>query len=628
MTRVERSPDLLFAPPALEFERRTDGSILMRSADPLGESARCVGEWLEHWGRTAPEKDFLLERGEDGRWQGVTYGEALARVRRIAAHLLRLDLSAERTVAILSENSVDAGLLALAAMHVGVPAAFVSPAYSLMTRDYTKLEAIIELLEPGLIYAADVRRFGPALTQVRRRWDVPIMTATGSDDPSGLHTLPFSTLLECADEAAVEQAYLGITPDTVAKLLLTSGSTGTPKAVINTHRMLCANQQAIAQVWPFTDRTPPVVVDWLPWSHTFGSNHNFNLILRTGGTLYIDAGRPAPGLIDGTLANLREIAPTVYFNVPRGYDMLVSALRADDHLRRTFFSRMQVIFYAAAALPQHLWAALGELAHATLGEPVALVSAWGSTETAPLATSCHFQAERSGVIGLPVPGCELKLVPSQSKLEVRVKGPHVTPGYWRRPDLTARHFDAEGYYCIGDAVRFVDVESPERGLEFDGRVAEDFKLDSGTWVNVGALRVAAVATLAPIAQDIVIAGADRSEVGFLIFPNTAACRELCDELPGDAAAAAVYSHPAVRRRVAEGLAALARHGGGTSTYATRALLLVEAPSIDAGEITDKGYINQRAVLARRAAQVEQLYSGEASDPLIVRLAAARPRVRP
>jgi feruloyl-CoA synthase len=609
MTGIERDPARLFAPPALEVERRTDGSLLLRSPIELGHYPRCIGEHLEHWGRAEPDRAFLLERAGDGQWRRVTYGEALAMVRRIAAGLLRRRLSVERPVAILCDNCINAAMLSLAAMHVGVPVAFISPAYSLLSRDYAKLAGIVTLLRPGLLVVADRAKFGPALDAIHDLHSAEVIAARD------LETLLGSD----ADENAVERAFAAVAPGTVAKLLFTSGSTGEPKGVINTQRMLCANQQAKAQIWPFLAHSPPVLVDWLPWSHTFGGNHNFNLVLSSGGTLYIDDGRPMPGLIDRTVANLREIAPTVYFNVPRGYDMLVAALQADDTLRRNFFSRLQVIFYAAAALPQHLWETLERLARDTVGEPVTLVSAWGSTETAPLATSCHYRADRSGVIGLPIPGCELKLVANAEKLEVRVRGPQVTPGYWRRPDLTASQFDEEGFYCIGDAVRFVDSANPVRGLEFDGRVSEDFKLDSGTRVNVGKLRVQAIAALAPLAQDIVVAGHDRREIGFLVFPNVAACRACCSDLPADAPVASIVAHESVRQRIAAGLAILAAQGQGSSTFATRAVLLIEPPSIDAGEITDKGYINQRAVLARRASWVERLFADEPGDGSTIRL---------
>ena len=405
----------------------------------------------------------------------------------------------------------------------------------------------------------------------------------------------------------VAKAFAAVTPDTIAKFLFTSGSTGTPKAVINTQRMLTSSQQAKAQTWSFLEDRGEnlVILDWLPWSHTFGANHNFNLVLRNGGTLYVDGGKPAPGLFATSLANLRSVMPTVYFNVPRGFDMLIAALRSDDELRRRFFSEVKFAFYAGAALPQNLWDALEELSIKTVGRALPMVSAWGSTETSPLATDCHFQAQRSGNIGVPIPGTELKLVPSGDKLEVRVRGPNVTPGYWKAPELTAQAFDAEGFYLIGDAVTFADPARPELGLFFDGRVAEDFKLNSGTWVSVGTLRVAGIAALAPLAQDIVVTGHGSDEVRFLVFPNIAACRAHAG-LPDSADVKDVIGHDKVRGTIAQGLAKLKAQSGNSSGHATRALLLAEPASVDGGEITDKGYINQRAVLTRRSQAVATL----------------------
>jgi feruloyl-CoA synthase len=616
MPSARRDPSRLFLPPAVQLERRSGGVTLLRSPVPLEPCPPSIGADLERWARIAPDRPFLQERGPDGAWRGPTWGAGLDLVRRIATGLLERDLGPDRPVVILSDNAVEHGLLTLAAMHVGIPVAPVSPAYSTMSADFAKLRAIVALARPGLIYVADPERYAPALRALRAGSDVEVVAGTGSVE-SGV--TPFAALTGRRDDAAVDARFGAVGPDTVAKLLFTSGSTGDPKGVINTQRMLSVNQQARTQVWPFLLEEPPVIVDWLPWSHTFGGNHNFNLVVRHGGTLYIDGGRPVPALFGQTVANLREIAPTIYFNVPRGYDMLVTALRGDSELRRNFFSRIRIVFYAAAALPQHLWEALDELARATVGEPVVLTSAWGSTETAPLAADCHFQADRSGVIGLPVPGTELKLVPNGTKQEVRVRGPNVTPGYWRRPDLTASHFDEEGFYRIGDAVRLADPDDPARGLLFDGRVSEDFKLDSGTWVNVGTLRVAAIAALAPVAQDVVVAGHDRSEIGFLVFPNLPACRELCGAIGKDAPVSAVLAEPAVRRAVGAGLAALRRTGQGTSSYGTRAILLAEPASIDAGEITDKGYLNQRAVLTHRAALVEALYQAD-DHPGVIRIA--------
>lgn len=593
----------MFATPAISADRRADGSIVLRSTAPLRDSARCVGDWLEHWARQAPDRIFLGDRASvDVPWTTVTYREAVRQVRGTAAWILAQGLSAERPLVILSDNSVEHALCALAAQHVGVPSASISPAYSLMSKDFDKLKSMIKLLGPGAIYVSSVKPFAAALAAIAPLHSAAIVSGEAGDS----NAIPFRTIATTVETPDVEKAFAAITPDTIAKFLFTSGSTGTPKAVINTQRMLTSSQQAKAQTWSFLEAAGDLVIlDWLPWSHTFGANHNFNLVLRNGGTLYVDGGKPAPGLFATSLANLRSVMPTVYFNVPRGFDMLIAALRGEDELRRKFFGEVKFAFYAGAALPQNLWDALEELSLQTAGRVLPMVSAWGSTETSPLATDCHFQAKRSGNIGVPIPGTELKLVPSGDKLEVRVRGPNVTPGYWKAPELTAQAFDAEGFYLIGDAVTFADPAKPELGLFFDGRVAEDFKLNSGTWVNVGNLRVAGIAALAPLAQDIVVSGHGGDEVRFLVFPNIAACRALAG-LPESAGVNEVIGHDKVRSGIAQGLAKLKAQGSNSSGHATRALLLAEPASVDGGEITDKGYINQRAVLTRRASAVATL----------------------
>lgn len=595
----------LFATPAITVDRRADGSIIVKSTVPLQPAARCVGDWLEHWARQTPQKVFLAERAKvDAPWTTVTYSEALRQVRAAASWILAQGLSAQRPLVILSDNSIDHALLALAAMHAGVPAAAISPAYSLISRDFDKLKSMIALLDPGAIYVSSTKPFAAALAAIEPLHRAVIVTGEADSGDA----MSFRRIAATPESDAVAKAFAAVGPDTIAKFLFTSGSTGTPKAVINTQRMLTSSQQAKAQTWSFLENAGDdlVILDWLPWSHTFGANHNFNLVLRNGGTLHIDGGKPAPGLFATSLANLRSVMPTVYFNVPRGFDMLIAALRDDDELCRRFFGEVKFAFYAGAALPQNFWDAIEELSIRTVGRALPMVSAWGSTETSPLATDCHFQARRSGNIGVPIPGTELKLVPSGDKLEVRVRGPNVTPGYWKATDLTAQAFDAEGFYLIGDAVTFADPDRPELGLFFDGRVAEDFKLNSGTWVSVGTLRVAGIAALAPLAQDIVVTGHGGDHVRFLIFPNIAACRALAG-LPDSADASEVIGHDRVRAGIAAGLARLkAQAGGSSSTHATRALLLAEPASVDGGEITDKGYINQRAVLTRRAAAVAVL----------------------
>jgi len=572
---------LRFAPATVDVERRADGTVVLRSPQPLRAYEKSVGEWLVKWARQAPERVFLAERAGD-TWRRVAYAQALDAARRIGQALLERGLGPEKPVAILADNSVDHALLALGAMHAGVPVAPISPAYSLMSKDFAKLKAIFELLRPGLVWTGDSPRFAPALAAV------------------GMEATPIGRLLEKEAGARVDEAYARVGPETVAKVLFTSGSTGLPKGVINTQRMLVSNQQMLAQVWPFLEDRVQTIVDWLPWNHTFGGNFCFNLVLRNGGALYVDGGKPAPGLIEATAKNLAEISPTVYFNVPRGFDLLMPMLEADAALRRSFFRELDMVFYAGAALPQNLWERLEKLAVAEKNGELAMLSSWGSTETAPSAAAVHYHIERAGVIGLPNPGCELKLVPAAGKLEVRVRGPNVTPGYYRREDLTREAFDAEGYYRIGDAMKFADPAVPEKGLVFDGRVAEDFKLTSGTWVHTGAVRVKLIAAGNPVIQDAVITGHDRDQVGALVFLSPAA-KDLASG--------------AVRAKVAAALRALAGEGG-SSMHPVRALLLEEPPSIDAGEITDKGYINQRAVLERRAALVERLHA-QAEDPAVI-----------
>ncbi len=599
---------LAFAPPAVDVETLADGSLVLRSPMPLGDHPPKLGLLLEHWATAAPQRSFLAERDGDG-WREVSYAEARVAVRALAQALLDRGLGPQRPLVILSDNGVDNGLLQLAAMHAGIPAVPVSPAYSLMSRDHAKLRHIFELVTPGVVFVADGTRFASALDAVGLDGCELVVRA---NPPTGLAATPLADLLATPSGSGVDKAFAAVGPDSVAKILFTSGSTGLPKGVINTQRMLCSNQQAIAQLWPFLAEKPPVVVDWLPWNHTFGGNHNFNMVLRHGGTLYVDGGKPMPGLIETTVANLKSIAPTLYFNVPRGFDVLLPYLEQDAGLRDRFFSRLDLIFYAGAALPQSLWTRLEALSVAARGVRVPMVSAWGSTETAPMVTTVHFPIERAGVIGLPAPGSAVKLVPNGAKQELRVTGPNVTPGYWRRPDLTAQAFDADGWYCIGDAGRLEDPARPERGIVFDGRVAEDFKLLSGTWVHAGVLRVTAIAAGAPVIQDAVVTGHDREEVGLLVFPNLVGCKTLCPEAGDDAAA--LLRCAAVRARLREGFAAYNAEHGASSRRIARLLLMSEPPDIDANEITDKGYINQGAVLERRADLVARLYAAGADDP--------------
>ncbi|HEV7506760.1 MAG TPA: feruloyl-CoA synthase [Thermoanaerobaculia bacterium] len=616
MTKAPFKP-LSLAPVAIETRSLPGGGLVLRSRHELRPYASRLGDLLHHWARAAPDRVFLAERAGEGDWRRVTYGAALGAVERIGSALLERGLDETRPVALLSDNGIDHGLLQLAAMQAGIPAVPVSPAYSLLAEDHAQLRYILELVRPGLVYAADGARYASALKTAAAAGHAELVV--GANPPDGLGAILFGALQVPDRGPALDTRFAATGPDTLAKILFTSGSTGKPKGVLNTQRMLCSNQQALAQAWPFLEDRPPLIVDWLPWSHTFGGNHNFNLVLRNGGTLYIDSGKPAPGLIEATVRNLREVPSTFHFNVPRGYEMLIPHLERDEVLREAFFRDLDAIFYAAAALPQPLWEKLEDLSILATGRRVVMLSAWGSTETAPSATQVHFLIERAGVIGLPGAGTEIKLAPVESKLELRVKGPNVTPGYWKRSELGREVFDEDGFLKTGDAGKLADPRDPSQGILFDGRLAENFKLTSGTWVHVGELRLEILAAAAPLVQDVVVTGHDRQEIGLLVFPNPAGCQSLCPGAAADASLAELIRRPEVHSRLAACLAAHNLTHASSSRRIARALLLAEPPSIAAGEITDKGYVNQRAVLERRTALVDQLYAGEPAPELIVLL---------
>ncbi len=606
------------APAEVVVERRSDGTALLRSPRALPPFPRRITARLLHWAAVAPDRLFLAQRDVARQWRTLTYAQTLAAVRALAASLLDREPSPERPIAILSGNDIEHALIGLAAMHVGIPYAPISVPYSLLSQDFGKLRAIIEILTPGLVFAADGKAFERAIAAA-----VPsaVEVAVSVNPPAGRPAILFADLTERQPTAAVDAAHAGVGPETIAKILFTSGSTGQPKGVINTQRMLCANQTMIRAGMPFLAEEAPVVVDWLPWNHTFGGNHNFGLALDNGGSLYIDEGKPLPGAIETTVRNLRDIAPTIYFNVPKGFEMLLPHLKADRLLRARFFSRLKVLFYAGAGLAQHVLDELQDLAVETTGERIIFLSSLGSTETAPAALACTWETRRTGNIGLPLPGVDLKLVRCGEKFEARLKGANITPGYWRAPALTAAAFDEEGFYRIGDALKFADPGDPAQGLLFDGRLAEDFKLATGTWVSVGPLRAEFIAHCAPLVRDVVLAGAERDEVTALVFPDLDACRRSASDLTADAAATAVLAHARVRGAFVRLLDGLAEPARGTSRRIARAILLAEPPSLDRGEMTDKGSINQRAVLAHRAASVEELYADPPPPHVLVARAA-------
>lgn len=610
----KRGEGLRFAKPEVAIEPLSGGGMILRSRVPLGPIPRCIGEWLERWARAAPERPFLVERDHAGAWRSLTYGAALAAARSIGQALLQRALGPERPIMILSENSIAHGVLMLGAMHVGIPVIPVSTAYSLRSLDFATLRGIVGLAQPGLVFAEDGALYGNAIAALGLK-EAELVVAR--NPPRGLAATDFASLLAAEPGAEVNRAYRRVGPDTVAKILFTSGSTGDPKGVINTQRMLCSNQESYAAGWPFLDERPPVFLDWLPWSHTFAGNSNFNMVLRNGGAYYLDSGKPLPGLIEQTLANLREISPTMYFGVPAGYAMLLDHLERDADLAEHFLRELDLLFYAGAALPQSSWDRLEALCDRILGRRLPMLSGWGTTETAPMATLVQERIPRAGNVGIPGPGTEIKLVPNGDRLEIRVRGPNVTPGYWRRPDLTQALFDEDGFYRPGDAARLAVPEDPDRGLLFDGRIAENFKLSSGTWVNVGALRIALIAACDPVVADAVVTGHDRDEIGLILFPSLAGCRSLCPHAPPDAPLERLIGEGAVREALGRGLGRHNAQAGGSSRRVARALLVAEPPSIDRGEITDKGYINQRAVLRNRAELVALLHASPASPDIVV-----------
>ncbi len=581
------------------------------STEPLGQYPARMTDCLATGARRHPDRVLAAQRGADGNWVEITYSEMLARARAIGQALRDRGLSAQRPLAILSGNDLEHLQLSLGAMWAGIPFCSVSPPYSLVSTDFGKLRHVFEVLTPGLVYAADGAAFAraigavvPADTEVvTRDGNLPGRQATGFD---ALARTPVTD---------VDAAQDTVGPETLVKFLFTSGSTHQPKAVPTTHRMLCSNQQMLRQTIPDFTREPPVLVDWLPWNHTFGSSHNVGIVLYNGGTLYIDDGKPVPGKFEETLRNLREIAPTAYFNVPKGWEELGLALERDAALRETFFSRVRVYFFGGAGLSQQAWDRLERVTQAHYGERIRIMAGLGMTETSPCCLFTTVPIMRAGYVGTPAPGCEVKLVPVNGKLEARFRGPHVMQGYWRMPETPAQPvFDEEGFYRSGDALKFVDPDRPELGFMFDGRIAEDFKLSSGTFVSVGPLRARVLAAGAPYIQDVAIAGMNRDDIGLLVFPRMDDCRRLSGLSPS-ASHREVLAAPAVRSVFGQLLKTLNASGTGSATRVARLLLLDEPPSLDCGEITDKGTLNQRAVLTHRSALVDALYSENCAEAI-------------
>lgn len=605
---MPRYRPMVFGVTRAQLRSGEGGTQYLRADQALQSYAVRMTDRLVHWATTDPDRVFMARReraadGAAGDWKQVRYGEALQAARSIGQALLDRGLSPDKPVAILSENSLEHALLALGCLYAGIPHCPVSPAYSTVSQDYDKLRHVLDTLTPGLVFATDARYVKAIAAAVPA--DVEVVLGTG--DVPGRNVTPWEQLLATDPKPQVDAAMQATGPDTITKFLFTSGSTKLPKAVINTHRMWCANQQQMRQSMPVLAEEPPVLVDWLPWNHTFGGNHNVGLTIYNGGTLYIDDGKPTPALMQETLRNLREIAPTVYFNVPTGFEAIAHAMKADAELRRKLLSRVRMFFYAGAALAQPVWDLLHEVQEAEVGERIVMGTGLGMTESSPFAIFITSPEVKSGYLGLPTPGMELKLVPVDGKTEVRYKGPNVTPGYWRAPQETAEHFDEEGFFQTGDAVQWIDENDIHKGLKFDGRIAEDFKLATGTFVSVGPLRARIIAAGAPYVQDAVITGLNRNEVGALLFP-TPAVRKLAG-LPDDAPLQTVLESTPVQAQFQKVVNALAAQATGSANRVARLHLMHEPPSIDKGEVTDKGSINQRAVLKHRDAMVQALHDG-------------------
>ncbi|OJF99836.1 feruloyl-CoA synthase [Rhizobium sp. 58] len=604
MTERHREKVKLWSP-NLDWEQRSDGTLIVRRQDPLGSYPRCMTERFVHWAESDPDRVWMAARVDDGRWRKVTYGAALDMIRCIGQSLLDLGLSLDRPLLIISENTIEHALIALGAQHVGIPSAAVTPAYATADPGYSKLRDIARQMTPGAVFTEDGLAFEQPIGAVFSI-GLPVISVR-NPAPTRRSSMPFGELLESQPRRDVDRAYLAIGPDTVAKFLFTSGTTGTPKAVTQTQRMLCANQEMVADCYAFLRDEPPIIIDWAPWTHTAAGNKVFNLVIYNGGTFYLDRGKPTPALIHETIANLGEISPNWYFNVPAGYEMLVDAMRRDEGLRDSFFRNLKILMYAGASMAQHTWDALLELSVKATGGQVLICTGLGSTETGPFALFCTEPQDKPGNIGIPAQGITLKLVPIEDKYELRLKGPNITPGYWRDARLTTEAFDEEGFYMIGDAVRLAVPGDPTGGFYFEGRTAENFKLRTGTWVSVGKIRADLVDQFGGLIRDVVITGEDRAELGALIIPVPDALR---DALTGadDLSHEAMYAHPDVRALLAARLAEHQRRASASSTRVMRLLLLHEPPRPDRGEITDKGSLNQRALRAYRADLIEELYT--------------------
>lgn len=592
-----------FGPTKTHKKQLENAVVHFKNEQVLGDFPTKITDKLEHWAKNKPEHTFIGRRNLVTKdWEKLSYAETLEKAKSIAQYLINLEFTSDETIVILSENSLEHALLVLASVHIGITYTPISPPYSLVSDDFGKLKHCLELMTPKVIFAQSGKVYHKALELSKTLFpNVIIITADGEN---GVY---FQEILNTKPTADVDAAAAKVNADTIAKVLFTSGSTGLPKGVMNHHGMWCANLQQITQVLPFMEQQPPVFIDWLPWNHTFGSNHNFGLALYNGGTILIDDGKPTPKGIEETVQNLREISPTAYFNVPKGFEMLIPYLEKEPALRENFFKNLNILFYAGASLAQPVWNRLEELAVVTIGKKIPIITGLGCTESGPSAMFANWGGAFSGLLGVPVAGMDVKLIPDGDKVEARYKAPNVTKGYWRNPEATAAAFDEEGYYKTGDAVKFLDENNPDKGLVFDGRIAEDFKLSTGTWVNVGVLKAKVISTGSPIIQDVVLAGLDKEYIGAILFLNVDACRKLANLSP-EISNKEAFLHVEVGKFINNWLVEFNKTSTGSSTVIKKYVIALEPPSIDLGEITDKGSLNQRAVLKHRVDLVNKMYS--------------------
>ncbi|NIB38733.1 feruloyl-CoA synthase [Pseudomaricurvus alkylphenolicus] len=598
----------VFAPVEVRRTDNNDGSFTLTQSLQLGTYEKSLGAYLRRWATDKPHHIFLGERSDAERWRTLNYSQVLTKVESIAQYYLNIGLSQHKPVMILSENSIDNALLSLAAMYVGIPVAPISSAYSLMSKDFLKLKSVYAQVRPGLVYAGDLERYQRALRALDLSGVTVVSSSTGTAD---IEAVSIDAMQDTPPGSLVQSSYERVGHDSVAKIMFTSGSTGDPKGVITTQNMMLSNQQAIGQVWPFLTEEAPVLLDWLPWSHTFGGSLNFNMALFNGGSFYIDEGKPLPSELEYTTRNIKDISPTIYMGVPKGFGELIPRLEADDELKAAFCHRLKLVFSAGAAMPEAMWKRFKSTLQDTGDREIPVIGGWGSTETSPMASIVHYPIDTPRMIGVPLPGVELKFIPRGDRFEIRVRGPNVTPGYLNHSEKTDASLDSEQFWIMGDACRLYDDNALDKGIVFDGRLAEEFKLTSGTWVATGALRVNVLSVLSPLAQDVVVTGHDRDYIGVLIFLNQEACQAaITSEHHLDLSMLA--DNEALQDIIQERLQQYNLQHPASSTRIRRAALLPDIPSFEQGEITDKGYLNQRSILQNRNTTVEALYSGQGS----------------